>query len=74
MATTSSGSQTTDLTDAIRENAAAGIARASGDSGTVEQMPVSEQIAADKYVKAAQANRRSPFGLRIAKILFGGTA
>ncbi|MFO0829933.1 MAG: hypothetical protein U0572_17460 [Phycisphaerales bacterium] len=61
MATASSGSQTTDLTDAIRENAAAGIARASGDSGTVEQMPVSEQIAAaDSIALRTDLRSRTP--------------
>jgi len=44
----------TSLDNTIRENAA-GPKRASGDSGSVEQHSLSDQIAADKHLASKQA-------------------
>ena len=63
-----------ELEDAIKENAA-GPAKASGDSGSMEQHKLPDQIAADKYLasKKAMAGPGVP-GLRIAKIVPPGAA
>ena len=57
-----------DLEQTIRENAA-GPAKASGDSGSVEQHKLSDQIAADRYFKAQKAAKSKRLGLRITKII-----
>ena len=55
------------LEQSIRENAAA-PRRASGDSGSVEQHALSDQIAADRYLASKQAVRSKGLGIRIAKL------
>ena len=55
------------LEQSIRENAAA-PRRASGDSGSVEQHALSDQIAADRYLASKQAARSKGLGIRIAKL------
>ena len=45
-----------ELENAIRENAQ-GPAKASGDSGSVEQHKLSEQIEADRYLASKSAAR-----------------
>jgi len=50
---------TDDLADTIRENAS-GPAKASGDSGSVEQHSLSEQIEADRYLASKQAMKNGP--------------
>ena len=58
--------------DIIRDNAS-GPKRASGDSGSVEQHSLSEQIAADKYLESKKASRSQGLGIKLAKISPGGT-
>lgn len=57
-----------DLDDAIRHNAQ-GPAKAAGDSGSLEQHQLPDQIAADRYLaskRAAQSPRR---GLVLNKLV-----
>lgn len=61
-----------DLGNTIRENAA-GPKKASGDSVSVEQHDLADQIAADKYLQSKRASRAKGLGLRRAKISPGGT-
>jgi hypothetical protein len=56
-----------DLDDTIRENAQ-GPAKATGDSGSVEQHPLEDQIAADKHLAAKQAVKKKHRGLRFSKL------
>jgi hypothetical protein len=46
--------------------------RASGDSGSVEQHPLPDQIAADKYLESKKASRAKGLGIKLAKISPGG--
>ena len=64
---------TEDLDNTIRENAA-GPKKASGDSVSVEQHDLADQIAADKYLESKRASRRKGLGVKMAKISPGGTA
>lgn len=57
-----------ELDDAIRENAE-GPAKASGDSGSIEQHKLSEQIEADRYLASKQAARSKNRGLMFNKIV-----
>jgi hypothetical protein len=61
-----------ELDNSIKENAA-GPRKASGDSGSVEQHKLSEQIAADKYLESKKASRAKGLGVKLAKISPGGT-
>jgi len=61
-----------DLADTIEENAA-GPKKASGDSGSVEQHPLADQIEADKYLAAKKAARSKGLGIKLTKIAPGGT-
>jgi hypothetical protein len=56
-----------DLEQAIRDNAA-GPAKASGDSGSVEQHPLKDQIEADRYLASKDAARKPGLGIKFAKI------
>ena len=47
------------LENSIQENAA-GPRRASGDAGSVEQHPLGDQIAADKYLAGKEAVSKNP--------------
>jgi hypothetical protein len=60
------------LDDAIAENAA-GPRKASGDSGSVEQHSLADQIAADKHLESKKASRAKGLGVKLAKISPGGT-
>jgi len=60
------------LADAIEENAA-GPKKASGDSGSVEQHSLKDQIEADKYLASKQAARAKGLGIKLTKISPGGT-
>jgi hypothetical protein len=66
----------TDVTDkldtTIQENAA-GPRKASGDSGSVEQHSLADQIAADKHLESKKASRAKGLGVKLAKISPGGT-
>jgi len=61
-----------DLSESIKQNAA-GPAKAAGDRGSMEQHPISQQIAADRYTRANSAASASPLaGIRRFKIRRGG--
>ena len=60
------------LDNSIEENAA-GPRRASGDSGSVEQHGLQDQIAADKYLESKKASRTKGLGVKLTKISPGGT-
>ena len=63
----------TDATDAAFAAAVSGPRRVKGDAGEVEQQPIPDLIAADRYAaaKAAMSTRRR--GLRITKLRPPGT-
>lgn len=61
-----------DLEQTIRENAKA-PAKATGDSGSVEQHPLKDQIEADRYLAAKKAAKAKRAGLRFAKLIPPGT-
>lgn len=50
------------LDNTIRENAA-GPAKATGDSGSIEQHQLSDQIAADRYLASKKAAKSKSRGL-----------
>ena len=60
-----------ELDNSIQENAA-GPRKASGDSGSVEQHSLADQIAADKYLESKKASRSKGLGIKLAKISPGG--
>ncbi len=55
------------IEDAIRENAA-GPKRAQGDSGSVEQHPLTEQIEADRCLSSKEAAKKG-LGVRMTKVV-----
>ena len=59
------------LDNSIKTNAE-GPAKASGDSGSVEQHKLSEQIAADKYLESKKASRTKGLGIKLVKLSPGG--
>jgi len=59
------------LENAIRENAS-GPKRAQGDSGSIEQHSLQDQIAADKYLASKNATRHG-IGIKTVKISPDGT-
>jgi hypothetical protein len=61
-----------DLEDTIRENAQ-GPAKATGDSGSMEQHPLPEQVAADRYLQSKKATRRKGLGIGLKKLVPPGT-
>lgn len=56
------------LEQSILENAQQ-PAKAAGDSGSVEQHSLADQIAADRYLQEKQASRSRRLGLRATKIV-----
>lgn len=60
------------LTDAIRENAAA-PAEASVDGQAVRQHPLRDQIAADRYLASKQATKKG-LGIKLTRIVPPGAA
>ena len=60
------------LVDIIQQNAA-GPKKASGDSGSVEQHDLADQIAADKYLESKKASRAKGLGVKLAQMSPGGT-
>lgn len=60
------------LDNSIKTNAS-NPAKASGDSGSVEQHKLTDQIAADKYLESKKASRSKGLGIKLAKISPGGT-
>ena len=63
---------TQNIDNAIETNAS-GPRKASGDSGSVEQHSLADQIAADKYLESKKASRSQGLGVKLAKISPGGT-
>jgi hypothetical protein len=62
-----------DLDSTIRENAA-GPKRASGDSGSVEQHSLKDQLEADRYLASKKAAKSKGLGIRLAKLVPSGSA
>lgn len=58
---------TTDLENSIRDNAA-GPRKAKGDNVEVEQHPLPDQIAADKYLASKNATKRKGLGVSLKKL------
>ncbi len=56
------------LTDQILENAKA-PAKASGDSGSMEQHPLPDQIAVDRYLESKKAARGKGLGIGMKKLV-----
>jgi len=61
-----------DLKDAIKQNAE-GPKRASGDSGSVDQHSLADQIAADKYLASKDAAKNPANAFTRVKIVPPGT-
>ena len=62
-----------DLDEKIRENAE-GPAKAAGDSGSIEQHKLSDQIEADRYLNSKKAAKNKNRGLRLNKLVPPGAA
>ena len=56
------------------EESAAGPRKASGDSGSVEQHALQDQIAADRYLASKKASRTRGLGIRVARLVHSGSA
>lgn len=61
-----------EIKNAIEQNAA-GPKKASGDSGSVEQHSLQDQIAADRYLESKKASQAKGLGIKLARISPGGT-
>ncbi len=61
-----------DLEQTILDNAQ-GPAKATGDSSSMEQHPLPEQVAADRYIQSKKATRRKGLGLGLKKLVPPGT-
>jgi hypothetical protein len=57
-----------ELENAIKENAQ-GPAKASGDSGSIEQHPLKDQIEADRYLASKSAAKTKKLGLKFTKLV-----
>ena len=57
-----------ELDSTIRENAA-GPRKAQGDSGSMEQHGLADQIAADRYLASKQAAKAKGLGIRVTKMV-----
>jgi hypothetical protein len=62
-----------DLDQTIRQNAE-GPAKASGDSGSMEQHKLPDQIAADRYLCTKEAAKSKTRGLRFNKLVPPGAS
>ena len=62
-----------ELDDAIRTNAE-GPKSASGDSGSMQQHSIPDQIAADRYLASKKAARARSMGIRLTKVVPPGAA
>ena len=60
------------LSDIIERNAE-GPAKASGDSGSMEQHPLPDQIEADRYLESKKATRGKGLGIGLKKLVPPGT-
>jgi hypothetical protein len=61
-----------ELNNTIRENAQ-GPKRAKGDSAEMEQHPLPDQIAADRYLQSMTASRKG-LGIRTTKLVPPGAS
>lgn len=61
-----------DLEQTIRDSAQ-GPAKASGDAGSMEQHPLPDQIATDRYLESKKASRRRGLGIGLKKLVPPGT-
>ena len=61
-----------DLEESIRQNAAA-PAKASDEAGSVEQHPLPDQIAADRYLASKNATKKG-LGIKLLKLSPPGAA
>jgi hypothetical protein len=59
------------LENTITQNAQS-PAKVSGDAGSVEQHPLSDQIAADKYLASKNASQTKGLGIKLFKLSPGG--
>lgn len=62
-----------DELDATIRESAKSPAKASGDSGSMEQHPLPDQIAADRYLASKAAARRKGLGIGLKKLVPPGT-
>ena len=62
-----------DLDNTIRENAS-GPKAAGGDSGSMEQHSLSDQIEADRYLNSKQAVKSKRLGIRMTKLVPPGAS
>ena len=62
-----------DRLDTTIKTNAEGPAKASGDSGSVEQHPLPDQIAVDRYLESKKASRVAGLGVKVKKLSPGGT-
>ena len=62
-----------DLDKTIRENAK-GPKRAAGDSGSMEQHSLKDQVEADRYLASKKALRSKSLGIRTSKLIPPGAA
>ena len=61
-----------ELDQAIIDNAQ-GPAKASGDATSMEQHPLPDQIAADRYLESKKAARKKGLGIKLTKLAPPGT-
>jgi hypothetical protein len=57
-----------ELTETIRDNAQ-GPAEVTGDSGSMRQHNLRDQIEADRYLRSRQAMRARGLGARVSKLV-----
>lgn len=62
---------TEEIDNTIQQNAQ-GPAKAGADGVTVEQHPLPDQIAADKYLESKKASRVKGLGIKLVKLSPGG--
>lgn len=62
-----------DLVDTIHENAQ-GPAEVSGDTGSMRQHSLRDQIEADRYLRSKQAAQTKGLGARLSKIVPPGAS
>ena len=64
----------TDENDKTIEENAKSPKRASGDSGSIEQHALADQIAADRYLASKKAAKSGSLGIRLSKLVPPGGA
>lgn len=61
-----------EIPDALLQNAA-GPKRVKGDAGEMEQHPLPDQIATDRYLASKNATKKKGLGIGIKKLVPPGT-